>query len=44
MISFVLPARAGARVIRTPWLDRYGDVAAGGMIVVTGIAVAALGW
>ena len=44
MIAFVLPARAGARVIRTPWLDRYGDAAAGCMIVVTGITVAALGW
>jgi nickel/cobalt exporter len=44
MIVFVLPARAGARFIRAPWLDRYGDAAAGGMIVVTGIAVAALGW
>jgi hypothetical protein len=44
MIAFVLPARAGARVLRAPWLDRYGDAAAGGMIAVTGIAVFALGW
>jgi len=44
MIAFVLPARAGARVLRTPWLDRYGDAAAGFMIVATGITVAALGW
>lgn len=44
MVAFVLPARAGARVVRAPWLDRYGDAAAGGMIVFTGIAVAALGW
>jgi nickel/cobalt exporter len=44
MIAFVLPARAGSRVLRAPWLDRYGDAAAGGMIAVTGIAVFALGW
>ena len=44
MLLFVLPARAGARVLRAPWLDRYGDAAAGGLIAAVGIAVAALGW
>lgn len=44
MLAFVLPARAGICIFRAPWLDRYGDAAAGAMIVVTGIAVAAFGW
>ncbi len=44
MIVLVLPARAGARVIRAPWLDRYGHVAAGAVIVFVGLAVAGLGW
>ena len=44
MVAFVLPARAGARVLRAPWLDRYGDAAAGGLIAVVGLAVFTLGW
>ncbi len=44
MILLVLPARAGATVIRAPWLDRYGHVAAGGVIVFVGLTVAGLGW
>ena len=44
MVGLVLPARAGARVLRARWLDRYGDAAAGGVIVVVGIMVAGLGW
>lgn len=44
MLLFVLPARAGARALRAPWLDRYGDAAAGGLIAVVGVTVAALGW
>ena len=43
MIAFVMPARAGARVFRAPWLDRYGDAAAGGFVAATGILVLALG-
>jgi nickel/cobalt exporter len=44
MLAFVLPARAGTRVFRAPWLDRYGDVAAGGVIAAVGLMVAGLGW
>lgn len=44
MLALVLLARAGAGVLRGRWLDRYGDSAAGGMIVATGVAVALLGW
>jgi len=45
MVAIVLVARSGAvKGLQAPWLDRYGDALAGGLIVVTGIAVAALGW
>jgi hypothetical protein len=45
MAAIVLGARAGAfRSLRAPWLDRYGDALAGGLIVATGVAVAVLGW
>jgi nickel/cobalt exporter len=45
MVGLVLVARSGAfRALQAPWLDRYGDALAGGLIVVTGLAVAALGW
>ena len=44
MVAFVLPARAGARAVRARWLDRYGDAAAGALIVGVGITAAALGW
>jgi hypothetical protein len=43
MLVFVLPARAGARVLRARWLDRYGDAAAGGVIAGVGLAVTLLG-
>jgi len=43
MLAFVLPARAGARVLRAPWLDRFGDAAAGGLIAMVGLVVAGLG-
>lgn len=44
MLAFVLPARAGTRVFRAPWLDRYGDAAAGGVIAAVGLMAAGLGW
>jgi sulfite exporter TauE/SafE len=44
MLALVLSARAGAAVVRAPWLDRYGDAVAGGVIVAVGLAVSALGW
>jgi nickel/cobalt transporter (NicO) family protein len=44
MVALVLPARAGARVLRAPWLDRYGDATAGGVIAAVGLVVTGLGW
>jgi len=45
MVAIVMAARTGAfRGLRAPWLDRYGDALAGGLIVATGLGVAALGW
>lgn len=43
MVALVLPARAGAGLLRAPWLDRYGDAVAGVLIAGIGLAVAALG-
>jgi putative Mn2+ efflux pump MntP len=44
MVGLVLPARAGAQLLRGTWFGRYGDVTAGGLIVLTGLVVGALGW
>ncbi len=44
MVALVLPARAGAQLLRGTWFTRYGDVTAGGLIVLTGLVVGALGW
>jgi nickel/cobalt exporter len=44
MIALVLPARAGAHLLRGAWFTRYGDATAGGLIVLTGLVVGALGW
>jgi nickel/cobalt transporter (NicO) family protein len=44
MVGLVLPAHAGARVLRARWLDAYGDAAAGVLIAATGVVVSALGW
>jgi hypothetical protein len=45
MVAIVLVGRSGAfKGLQAPWLNRYGDAVAGGLIVVTGVAVAALGW
>jgi len=43
MISLVLSARAGAVRLRLPFLDRWGDAVAGGVIAVTGLVVGLLG-
>lgn len=43
MLLFVLPASAGARMLRAQWLDRYGDAAAGGVIAAVGLTVTVLG-
>jgi hypothetical protein len=45
MVAIVLVAHSGAvGALQAPWLDRYGDALAGGLIVVTGVVVAAFGW
>jgi nickel/cobalt exporter len=44
MVALVLPARAGAKMLRAPWLDRYSDAVAGGSIAVVGVVVTLMGW
>jgi hypothetical protein len=44
MLALVLPARAGASVLRARGLDRWGDALAGGLIAGAGMAAMALGW
>ena len=44
MVAFTLVTRAGATIVRGRWVERYGDSAAGGLIVATGIVVALAGW
>jgi nickel/cobalt transporter (NicO) family protein len=44
MVLLVLPAYAGARVLKAKWLDHYGDAVAGAVIAVVGIVVMAMGW
>jgi hypothetical protein len=43
MVVLVLAGRAGASRLAAPWLDRWGDAVAGGLIAAVGLAVAALG-
>lgn len=44
MVMLVVPARAAAHALHAPWLSRYGDATAGGVIACVGLAVAGLGW
>jgi ABC-type nickel/cobalt efflux system permease component RcnA len=44
MVALVLPARAGVDALRLPWLDRYGDAAAGALVAAVGVTVSVLGW
>lgn len=44
MAVLVTAAHAGTRAFHDPWLDRWGDVAAGALIVSVGAAMAVLGW
>jgi hypothetical protein len=44
MVGLVLPARAGAHLVRGAWVVRYGDATAGGLIALTGVVVGVLGW
>jgi hypothetical protein len=43
MLLLVLPARAGARLLRAPSLQRYGDAVAGSVIAGIGLAVTLFG-
>ena len=43
MVVLVTFAHAGARAFRSTWIDRYGDIAAGALIVSVGAAMAVLG-
>ncbi len=43
MVPLALLARAGAVRLRFPFLDRWGDAVAGGVIAVTGVVVGVLG-
>ena len=44
MLALVLPARAGAGVLRARWLERWGDAVAGGLIASAGLAAMGAGW
>jgi hypothetical protein len=44
MVGFTIAARAGAAILRGRWVERYGESAAGGLIVATGVIVALAGW
>ena len=43
MVVLVTFAHAGARALRATWIDRYGDIAAGALIISVGAAMAVLG-
>jgi hypothetical protein len=43
MVALVLPARAATSVVRGAWVDRFGDVLAGGVIVGVGVLVGVIG-
>jgi hypothetical protein len=44
MVVLTAIARAGAGVVRGAWVERWGDAAAGLLIVLTGVVVLLLGW
>jgi nickel/cobalt exporter len=43
MVVLVAVAHSGAKAFRAPWIDRYGDIAAGALIVVVGASMKVLG-
>ena len=43
MVALVTASHAGARALRAPWLDRYGDATAGALIITLGATLAILG-
>ena len=44
MVTLVALAHSGAQLFKGKWIERYGDSAAGMLIVATGIMVAVLDW
>jgi nickel/cobalt exporter len=44
MVALVALAHSGAQLFKGKWIERYGDSAAGVLIVATGIMVAVLDW
>lgn len=44
MVALVALAHSGAQLFKGKWIERYGDTAAGALIVATGILVAVLDW
>jgi putative Mn2+ efflux pump MntP len=44
MVALVLPGRAGAKMLRASWVDRYSHAVAGAVIVAVGTVVVTLGW
>ena len=44
MVALVALAHSGAQLFKGNWIERYGDSAAGALIVATGILVALLDW
>jgi threonine/homoserine/homoserine lactone efflux protein len=44
MIALVALAHSGAQLFKGKWIERYGDSAAGALIVATGLMVAILDW
>jgi nickel/cobalt transporter (NicO) family protein len=43
MVALVLPARAATRAVTAGWVDRFGDLLAGGVIAMVGVLVIAAG-
>jgi hypothetical protein len=44
MVVLVVVAHSGAQLFKGQWIERYGDSAAGALIVATGVVVAILDW
>ncbi|HSN84029.1 MAG TPA: hypothetical protein VLS88_15725 [Polyangiales bacterium] len=44
MVVLVALAHSGARLLKSSWIERYGDSAAGALIAATGVMVAILDW
>jgi hypothetical protein len=44
MMVLVALAHSGAQLLKSKWIDRYGDSVAGALIVATGVMVAILDW